>query len=52
MIRYFEKQLSEFEHCIHSLDEQVFDRWVRESVETLERLPSGAMAFLSLSGSL
>ena len=36
MIRYFEKQLSEFEHCIHSLDEQVFDRWVRESVETLE----------------
>lgn len=36
MIRYFEKQLAEFEHSIHSLDEQLFERWVDEAVETLE----------------
>lgn len=35
MIRYFEKQLAEFEHSIHSLDEKLFERWVREAVETL-----------------
>lgn len=35
MIRYFEKQLTEFEHSIHSLDEKLFARWVREAVETL-----------------
>ena len=36
MIRYFEKQLSELEHAIHSLDERVFGRWVDEAVAVLE----------------
>lgn len=36
MITYFEKQLKEFEHSIHSLDEKEFERWVKEAVETLE----------------
>lgn len=36
MIRYFEKQLAEFDHSIHSLDEKEFSRWVDEAVETLE----------------
>lgn len=36
MIRYFEKQLAEFEHSIYSLDEKMFERWVDEAVETLE----------------
>lgn len=35
MISYFEKQLAEFEHSIHSLDEDVFRRWIDESVEVL-----------------
>ena len=37
MIRYFEKQLKEFEHSVHSLDGQILDRWVREAVEVLKR---------------
>lgn len=36
MIRYFEKQLEEFDHSIHSLDEKMFERWVDEAVETLK----------------
>lgn len=36
MIRYFERQLAEFEHSIHSLDEKLFERWVDEAVETLK----------------
>lgn len=36
MINYFEKQLAEFEHSIHSLDEKSFRRWVKEAVETLK----------------
>lgn len=36
MISYFEKQLQELEHSIHSLDEQRFQRWVEETVETLK----------------
>lgn len=36
MISYFEKQLAEFEHSIHSLDEKSFRRWVKEAVETLK----------------
>lgn len=36
MIRYFEKQLAEFDHSIHSLDEKEFSRWVDEAVETLK----------------
>ena len=35
MISYFERQLKEFDHSIHSLDEKVFGRWVDEAVETL-----------------
>lgn len=35
MIRYFEKQLKELDHSIHSLDEKIFSRWVDETVETL-----------------
>ena len=36
MISYFEKQLVEFEHSIHSLDERIFVRWVEEAVVTLK----------------
>ncbi len=36
MISYFEKQLEEFDHSIHSLDEKEFKRWVDEAVETLQ----------------
>lgn len=36
MISYFEKQLAEFEHSIHSLDEKMFERWVYEAVDTLK----------------
>lgn len=35
MIRYFERQLEEFDRSIHSLDEKAFERWVKEAVETL-----------------
>lgn len=35
MISYFERQLTEFDRSIHSLDEKVFDRWIDEAVETL-----------------
>lgn len=35
MIAYFEKQLAEFDHSIHSLDEKIFGRWVDEAVDTL-----------------
>lgn len=37
MISYFEKQLAEFKHSIYSLDEEIFERWVEESVETLKK---------------
>lgn len=37
MINYFEKQLAEFDHSIHSLDEKMFEKWVDEAVETLKR---------------
>lgn len=36
MISYFEKQLAEFDHSIHSLDEKEFERWADEAVATLE----------------
>ena len=36
MISYFEKQLEEFDHSIHSLDENEFMRWVDEAVEVLQ----------------
>lgn len=36
MISYFEKQLAEFDHSIHSLDDKEFNRWVDEAVEVLK----------------
>lgn len=36
MINYFEKQLAEFNHSVHSLDEKEFARWVDEAVEILK----------------
>lgn len=36
MIRYFEKQLAELDHSLHSLDSEVFRRLVDESVDTLQ----------------
>lgn len=36
MISYFEKQLAELDHSIHSLDEKMFGKWVDEAVETLK----------------
>lgn len=35
MTTYFDKQLKEFEHAIHSMDMELFERWVVEGVETL-----------------
>lgn len=37
MTTYFERQLKEFEHAIHSMDMEVFERWVQEGVQTLNR---------------
>ena len=36
MTTYFERQLKEFEHAIHSMDMEQFERWVAEGVRTLE----------------
>lgn len=36
MTTYFERQLKEFEKSIHSMDMELFDRWVKKSVETLK----------------
>lgn len=36
MTTYFDKQLKEFEHAIHSMDMELFERWVQEGVETLK----------------
>lgn len=36
MISYFEKQLAEIDHSIHSLDEEMFDKWVEEAVQTIQ----------------
>lgn len=36
MISYFEKQLAEIDHSIHSLNEEDFSRMVEETVETLK----------------
>lgn len=35
MTTYSDKQLKEFEHAIHSMDMELFERWVTEGVETL-----------------
>lgn len=37
MTTYFERQLKEFEHSIHSMDMQLFERWVSEGVEVLKK---------------
>lgn len=37
MIRYFEKQMEELSHSINSLDEKIFERWVEDAVQTLEK---------------
>ncbi len=36
MITYFEKQLKEFEHAIHSMDMVEFERWLDEAVTTIK----------------
>ncbi len=36
MTTYFERQLQEFDHSIHSMDMELFERWVKEGTETLE----------------
>ena len=36
MTTYFERQLKEFVHSIHSMDMQLFERWVSEGVEVLK----------------
>ena len=35
MTTYFERQLKEFDHSIHSMDMELFERWVAEGVQTL-----------------
>lgn len=37
MTTYFERQLKEFEHSIHSMDMKLFERWVVEGVEVLKK---------------
>lgn len=36
MTTYFERQLKEFEHAIHSMDMELFERWVAEGAQTLK----------------
>lgn len=36
MIQYFEKQLKEIDHSIHSLDEEMFRKMVRDAVKTID----------------
>lgn len=36
MTTYFERQLKEFEHAIHSMDIELFERWVAEGAQTLQ----------------
>lgn len=35
MTTYFERQLKEFEHSIHSMDIELFERWVAEGAQIL-----------------
>lgn len=37
MTEYFERQLKEFEHSIHSMDMKLFERWVSEGVDVLKK---------------
>lgn len=36
MTTYFDRQLKEFEHAIHSMDIELFERWVAEGTQTLQ----------------
>lgn len=36
MTTYFDRQLKEFENSIHSMDMDLFERWVEEGAETLK----------------
>lgn len=36
MIHYFEKQLAEFDHSVHSMNEDIFEKWVNEAVRVLK----------------
>ena len=36
MTTYFKRQLKEFEHAIHSMDMELFERWIAEGVQTLK----------------
>lgn len=36
MISYFERQLKEYDHAIHSMDDKLFESWVDQAVETLK----------------
>lgn len=36
MTTYFERQLKEFDHAIHSMDMELFEQWVKEGTETLK----------------
>ncbi len=36
MTTYFERQLKEFDHAIHSMDIELFERWVKKGVEVLK----------------
>ncbi|MCR4717858.1 MAG: SIS domain-containing protein [Lachnospiraceae bacterium] len=36
MTTYFERQLKEIDHSVHSMDMEVFERWVEEACETLK----------------
>ena len=37
MTTYFERQLKEYEHSIHSMDMRIFEQWVSDGVETLQK---------------
>lgn len=37
MVTYFDRQLKEFEHSIHSMDMDLFERWADEGVEVLRQ---------------
>lgn len=36
MTTYFDRQLKEFEHSIHSMDMEMFEKWVQQGVDTLK----------------
>lgn len=36
MISYFEEQLQEFDYSIHSIDMNIFEKWVNEAIDVLK----------------